>query len=145
MLYGGTGKSKWKQEGKEKACRSLGFYTCDWEAKKLNKYMSTVIFVKLSAATFSAAVALIWLTSSDVWEIGNVNCDAAVSLCQSGHHQCTWSSFSPLWEGIEGTALWWAEKGWDADWGFDWNVSLKSMAIQNRINSLSPHNAICWD
>lgn len=49
--------------------------------------MSTVIFVKLSAATFSAAVALIWLTSSDVWEIGNVNCDAAVSLCQSGHHQ----------------------------------------------------------
>lgn len=37
------------------------------------------------AAAFSAAVALI--TSLDVWEISNVNWDAAVSLWQSGHHQ----------------------------------------------------------
>lgn len=54
--------------------------------KQKNQMHEHTHFCKIAAA-FRAAVALIRLTSSDVWEISNVNWDAAVSLCQSGHHQ----------------------------------------------------------
>lgn len=79
------------------------------------------------------------LTPLDLWEISNVNCDGAISLCQSGHHQWHFKLIFPLREGVtssEESGFWRAEKGQDADWGFDWSVSLKSTAIQNRIDSL---------
>lgn len=145
---GGRGKHI-KRKGKEKGLQLSRFLFMWLRSQRTEQLYEYSHFCKIVCFCIQHYISFDFtLMLLDLLEISNVNCDEIISLCQSGHYQWHFKLIFPLWEGIaksKESGLWRAEKWQDADWGFDWSMSLKSTAVQNRIDSLSPCKATCWD